>query len=129
MIFLDSSYIKGLVIKRDSHKEFSNYISPYLKNETKVINITVVVEVLNALKKNNFRGNIKEIIIELCKVDILDWLTKEDYRLAMEKFRFYNGSINFSDCTILVSMEKYGITRIVTTDSDFDKVRGFERIC
>ena len=100
-----------------------------MKNEKKVINITVVVEVLNALKKNNFRGNIKEIIIELCKVDILDWLTKEDYRLAMEKFRFYNGSINFSDCTILVSMEKYGITRIVTTDSDFDKVRGFERIC
>ena len=128
MIFLDSSYIKGLIIKRDSHNEFSNYIRPYLKKETKVINITVIVEVLNTLKRNNYQGNVDDIISELCNVDILDWLTKEDYKSAMEKFKFYNGSINFADCTILVTMEKYRITRIVTTDSDFAKINGIQKI-
>ena len=128
MIFLDSSYIKGLIIKRDSHKEFSNNVRPYLKNETKVINVTVFVEVLNALKQNNYQGSFDEIIQELCNLDVFDWLTYDDYRAAFEKFRFYNGSVNFADCTILVTMEKYGINRIVTTDSDFAKIKGLHRI-
>lgn len=128
MIFLDSSYIKGLMIKRDYHKEFSNNIRPFLKNETKVINITVFVEVLNALKKNNFQGSINDIINQLFNLDIFDWLSAEDYKSAAEKFKYYNGSINFADCTILVTMEKYGITKIVTTDSDFEKIRGIRRI-
>ena len=128
MIFLDSSYIKGLIIKKDSYKDFSYFIKPFLRNETKVINITVIVEVLNSLRKNNYKGNIEDIIGELCNVDILDLLSKDDYKKAMEKFRFYDGSINFADCTILVSMEKYGITRIVTTDSDFAKIKGLHRI-
>lgn len=128
MIFLDSSYIKGLILKRDPYENFSNNIRPYLKNETKVINITVLVEVLNALKKNNYRGSIEEVIIELCNLDIVDWLTTDDYLSAIEKFKFFNGSVNFADCTILVSMEKYGISKIVTTDSDFGNIRGIRRI-
>ena len=128
MIFLDSSYIKGLIIKKDSYKEFSNNIRPLLKSETKVINITVIVEVLNSLKKNNYEGSIEEIIGELCNVDIVDWMTKEDYKAAMEKFKFYNGAINFADCTILVTMQKHGINKIVTTDSDFEKINGLNRI-
>lgn len=128
MIFLDSFYLKGLIIKRDPYCDFSNSIKPFLKNETKVINITVVVEVLNALKKNNYHRNVEEIICQLFSRDILDWLSDEDYGAAIEKFKFYNGSINFADCTILVSVEKYGISKIVTTDSDFANIRGLQRI-
>ena len=117
-----------MIIKRDSHKEFSNSIKPFLKKETKAINVTVFLEVLNALRRNNYQGDIDEIIQELCNLDVFDWLTCEDYRIALEKFRFYNGSVNFADCTILVTMEKYGITRIVTTDSDFAKIKGLRRI-
>ena len=106
MIFLDSSYIKGLIIKRDSHKGFSNNIRPFLVNDTKAINITVLVEVLNSLKKNNYHGSFERIIQELCSLDVFDWLTLDDYMAAVEKFKFYNGSINFADCTILVTMEK-----------------------
>ena len=128
MIFLDSSYIKGLIIKRDSHYKFSNNIRPFLVNYAKAINITVLVEVLNALKKNNYRGSFEDIIHELCSLDVFDWLKLEDYKVAMEKFKFYNGAINFADCTILVSMEKYGITKIVTTDSGFSKIHGLHVI-
>ena len=128
MIFLDSSYIKSLIIKRDPYKDFSKNVEPILINETKVINVTVIVEVLNTLKRNNYKGSIEDIIGELCNVDIVDWLTKEDYKLALDKFKFYNGSINFADCTILVTMEKHKITRIVTTDSDFAKIKGIQKL-
>lgn len=128
MIFLDSSYIKGLVIKSDPYEKFSNNIRPHLKDETKAINVTVFVEVLNALKRNNFQGNFDDILNQLCNLDVFDWLSEEDYRAAVEKFKFYNGSINFADCTILVSMEKHNINKIVTTDSDFGKISGIRRI-
>ena len=68
------------------------------------------------------------MILELCNLDIVDWLTTDDYLSAIEKFKFFNGSVNFADCTILVSMEKYGISKIVTTDSDFGNIRGIRRI-
>ena len=128
MIFLDTNYINGLIIKRDSHNNFSKNIRPFLENETKAINITVLVEVLNSLKANNFNGNFDAILSELVNLDIFDYLSVEDYQKAMDLCKFYNFSINFSDCTILVSMEKHGINKIVSNDSDFDKIKGIQRI-
>lgn len=44
MIFLDTNYINGLIIKRDSYNESSKNIKPFLVNETKATNITVLVK-------------------------------------------------------------------------------------
>ena len=128
MIFLDTSYINGLILKRDSYKEFSNNLEPFLKNEEKATNITVLVEVLNSITPTNFQGDLNVLISKFLNLQIFDWLSEEDYRAAMVKFRHFGGAVNFADCTILVSMEKYGITKIVTTDSDFEKVRGLRII-
>ncbi len=96
----------------------------FKKNETKAINISVLVEVLNSPKKNNYHSNFEKLIKDLCNLDIFYWLTFDDYKTAMDKFRFYNNSINFIYCTILISMKKYGISKIVTTDSSFSKIHG-----
>ena len=128
MIFLDTNYINGLIIKRDSYNDFSRNIKPFLDKETKTTNITVLVEVLNSLKLNNFNGSFEGILHELSHLDVFDYLSIEDDRKAMRLYKFYNFSINFSDCTILVSMQKHGISKIITTDSDFDKIRGIPRI-
>lgn len=128
MIFLDTNYINGLIIKKDSCNNFSKNIRPFLKNDAKATNITVLVEVLNSLKKNNFNGSFDVIVNELTNLDIFGYLSFEDYQKAMDLCKFYNFSINFSDCTILVSMEKHKINKIVTNDSDFDKIKGIQRI-
>ena len=128
MIFLDTNYINGLIIKKYSCNDFSKNIRPFLKNDAKATNITVLVEVLNSLKENNFNGSFDVIIQKLVNLDIFDYLSIEDYHKAMDLCKFYNFSINFSDCTILVSMEKYKINKIVTNDSDFDKIKGIQRI-
>lgn len=56
MIFLDTSYINGLILKRDSYNNFSSSIKPFLNHETKATNITVLVEVLNSITPTNFQG-------------------------------------------------------------------------
>ena len=126
MIFLDTSYINGLILKNDSYQEISNQLRYFLKNETKATNITVLVEVLNSINQNNFQGSIEDLINHLLDFQVFDFLTVSDYESARVLFNYYNRSIDFSDCTILQSMQNHGITRIASFD--FDKIRGIQRI-
>lgn len=128
MIFLDSSYIKGLILKNDDYNQYSKRIKPFLKHETKVINTTVFLEVLNAVKVNNYDNDINILLNCLVELDIFDFLTMDDYRSSMLWFNYYGKSINFADCTIINTMVNHKINRIASFDSDFDKIKGFERI-
>ena len=62
MIFLDTSYIISLIMDNDPYYYLSEKIEPYLVNETKITNITVLVEVLNSINSYNFHGDINELI-------------------------------------------------------------------
>ena len=128
MIFLDTSYINGLILTNDVHSSFSRNIKQSLEKEAKVINITVLLEVFNSVNRYNFFGNLDDLRNCLLNLNVFDFLTDEDYIKAFELFKFYNKSINFADCTILQTMQNYGITRIASFDSDFDKIKGIRRI-
>lgn len=128
MIFLDSSYLIGLVIKRDTHGDKSLKLESEIEDETKLINNTVFNEVLNSLTPNNSHYSIDELLRFLSSFDI-DFLTSDDYDEAVESFKYYNLGINFSDCTILHSMAKNDVDTIVSFDKDFDKIKGIRRIC
>lgn len=128
MIFLDTSYINGLILNKDTYATLSRSIKPILEKETKVTNITVLLEVLNSVDKYTFFGDSDDLKNQLLNLNIFDFLTDEDYERAFELFKFYNRSLNFADCTILQTMQNYGITRIASFDSDFDKINGIERV-
>lgn len=128
MIFLDSSYIKGLIVKNDDYNHISKRIKPLLKYETKVINSTVLIEVLNSIKLKNYEDDMNNLLITLLNLEVFDFLTLDDYHESMKWFGYYGRSINYSDCTIINSMMKHKIRRIASFDSDFDKIEGFERI-
>lgn len=128
MIFLDTSYINGLILNKDTYASLSRSMKPILEEETKVTNITVLFEVLNSVDKYNFLGDLEDLKNQLLNLNIFDFLTDEDYERAFELFKFYNRSLNFADCTILQTMQNHGITRIASFDSDFDKINGIERI-
>ena len=128
MIFLDTSYINSLIIKNDPYRQYAKNIQPLLETEAKITNITVLIEVFNSISPYNFFGDVNELKNYLLNIYDFDFLTEEDYERAFEFFNYYNRSVNFSDCTILVSMQKHGIGRIASFDADFDKISGFERI-
>lgn len=127
MIFLDSSYLIGLILKNDSFSYNSHHIAPYLEKENKIINNTVFNEVLNSLASNNFNNDLPYIKKLLFSFNI-DILTYDDYKDSFDLFEFYNFSINYSDCTILNTMQNYNINKIASFDSDFDKIKGVKRI-
>ena len=99
-----------------------------LKHDAKVINLTVLIEVLNSVRKNNYEKDIEKLLECLLDMDVFDFLDISDYEDAMELFKYYDRSINFSDCTIINTMVNHKITKIASFDTDFDKVKGFSRI-
>ena len=60
MIFLDSTYLIGLMIDNDDYHEQSHQLRPIIDKERKLINNAVLVEVLNSLKKNNHKLGLDE---------------------------------------------------------------------
>ena len=125
---MDSSYLIGLIIDNDQHHTKAVELKPYLKNEKKLINNTVLVETLNSIKRTNHSIDTDEIVNSILKLDGIDFLTKNDYFKSLELFNYYNQSINYSDCTILYTMQQYSLNTIVSFDSDFDKVSTINRI-
>ena len=127
MIFLDSTYLIGLILKNDSLYYKSHLLKSYLDDENKIINNTVFNEVLNSVTSNNSHYDLNHIKRLLLSFNI-DFLTSDDYLDSFDIFEYYNFSVNFSDCTILNTMQNYNINQIASFDSDFDKIKGVKRI-
>ena len=51
MIFLDSSYLIGLIIDNDQYHIKATELKHFLKNEKKIINNTVLLKQLTVLKE------------------------------------------------------------------------------
>lgn len=128
MIFLDSSYLIGLIIDNDQHHLKATELKPFLKHEKKIINNTVLVETLNSINRTNHTLETESIINSILKIDKIDFLTKKEYFKSLELFNYYNQGINYSDCTMLYTMQANNVNKIVSFDNDFDKVNGINRI-
>jgi predicted nucleic acid-binding protein len=127
MIFLDSSYLIGLILKNDSYSYNSHHMVHYLEKENKIINNTVFNEVLNSLSSNNFNNDLPYIKNCCFHLILIFWLMMI-IGIRLIFLSSINVSINFSDCTILNTMQNYKINKIASFDSDFDKIKGVKRI-
>lgn len=126
MIFVDTTFLIALLIKTDPLHEKALEISETIR-ERKVINNTVLNETLSAFtgKGGKAGKELYQVILEMFDIIYLD---EKDYENAIDIYLNFNSSINYSDCTILSSMVKNKINRIVTFDSDFNKIKGINVI-
>lgn len=126
MIFVDTSFLISLLVKTDSHHEKALKIAESI-HERKVINSTVMNETLNAFtgKGGKIGKELYRIIEEMFDIE---YLNQSDYEHAMEIYLHFDSSINFSDCTILSTMIRNKIDKIISFDSDFEKVKGIKII-
>jgi hypothetical protein len=114
------------MLKQDRNYKKASDLKTTIFNERIIINNTVLSEVLNSFNKYNSL-NLEHNVNNMFKFDI-DYLTEDDYKKALTYYRYYNTAINFSDCTILVTMNKYNTDKIVSFDSDFNKIKGIINI-
>ena len=128
MIFLDTTYIIALINENDIHHKKALKLMEEMDYEKKMINSVVLVEVLNILDKRNTQKDIDNIVKKLYGLDKIHCINSGNIKNSINILKFFNGSINFADCTIIDTMITYRITEIISFDDDFDKVKGIKRI-
>ena len=127
MIFVDTSFLLSLLLKSDVNHYKALELSDTI-NENKMINSTVLTETFNAF--NGVGGKTGVSLYDNFKEMFdIDFLTLQDYDDAMDIYLAYDSSINFSDCIILKTMQKFNLSKIATFDSDFKKIKGLDIIC
>lgn len=128
MMFVDSCYIIALMNTKARKHEEAVTLLQLIENESTLINSTVILEILNNLNKKRYENVRQEVINLLYEMDNIHYLTQEDYANALNLCKQYDYSVNYSDCTIIKTMEKYNVSNILSFDGDFDKVKGINRI-
>ncbi len=120
MIFLDSTFILALIFEDQKKHERAKEIYKLIANETKIINNTILMEILNSIKPHHQLDSTKILNI-LLNVGEVHFLTKEEYIVAEKMFKYYNYALNYQDCMILKTMQNFQTNRIATFDSGFKK--------
>ncbi|MBE6489188.1 MAG: type II toxin-antitoxin system VapC family toxin [Methanosphaera stadtmanae] len=127
MYFIDSSFLISLLTENEKNNQHSCEISENI-NEYRVINNIVLSETLNGIRRYEKRVDINKIYTIINEVMDIKYLKKSDYEEAINIYSYYNGSINYSDCLILKTMQDNNINKILSYDDDFDKINGLQRI-
>jgi len=127
LYFIDSSFLISLLTENEKNNQHSCEISENI-NEYRVINNIVLSETLNGIRRYEKRVDINKIYTIINEVMDIKYLKKSDYEEAVNIYSYYNGSINYSDCLILKTMQDNNINKILSYDNDFDKINGLQRI-
>lgn len=128
MIFVDSCYIIALMNTKARKHEAALTLLELIENEATLINSTVLLEITNNLNKKRYENVRKDVLELLYGMDNIHYLNKEDYDKSLDLCKHYGFSVNYSDCTIVKTMEKYKVNNILSFDGDFDKIKGINRI-
>ncbi len=128
MIFVDASFFIAAINKKDQWHDQAGEILPTIRAEEKVTSGLILSEsvtLVGALFGGKIGLNLFNYIIDNHEIYYPD---KELSFNAMETFLKYDGTLSFADSVSLKIMADFGIEKIVSFDSDFDKVKGIQRI-
>ncbi|MEM1569767.1 MAG: type II toxin-antitoxin system VapC family toxin [Thermoproteota archaeon] len=127
-IFLDSCFLIYLNVMTDEARRPLEELFKKLLGEELFINMLVVDEVLYISKKYGVPYDVtfnflRDIILPCTEVIPIE---EEDLKPTEKYLIKYN--LKPSDAVHLATMEKTGISNIVTEDEDFDRVKEVKRI-
>lgn len=128
MIFIDSSFFIAAINKKDQWHQKAGEILPIIRNEEKITSGLILSESVT-LVGSLFGGKtglkLFNYILDNHEVRYVD---KELSFNSMNTFLKYDGILSFADSVSVEIMRDLQIERIVSFDSDFDKVDNIIRI-
>lgn len=129
MILVDSSFFIALADRKDQWHVQAKKLQVSLAGETIIISDLIVAEAVTIIGKRS-RGKAGEhlyhFFIDNCDIIFVD---EQILKGGMSVFLRYDGTLSVSDAVSVSIMVKKDIDRILSFDSDFDKVDGISRLC
>ncbi len=128
MIFVDSSFFIALVDRKDQWHPAAKAVLPVLNDETIIISDLIIAESVTIIGRRS-GGKVGEQLyhyfIDNCDLVFID---EKILKGSMSVFLRYDGTLSVSDSASVFIMMGKNIDRILSFDSDFDKVAGIVRI-
>lgn len=127
MIFADSSYFIAIVREKDRWHKDALKLTEKIK-ESLLISELIISEsitMVGSLEGGKAGKILYEYFIDNCRIEFMN---EEMLEKAMDTFLKYNGSISLADASSIEIMKKHGVNKIISFDSDFDKVNEIDRI-
>jgi len=129
MILVDASFFIALADRKDQWHVQAKKLHASLASETIIISDLIVAEAVTIIGKRS-RGKAGEYLyhffIDNCDIIYVD---ESILKGGMSVFLQYDGTLSVSDAVSVSIMAKKDIDRILSFDSDFDKVDGITRLC
>jgi predicted nucleic acid-binding protein len=125
MIFGDSSYFIATIRKKDRwHNDALN-----LKIKEQFLISELIISESITLVGSFEGGKVGKILynyfLDNCRIEYLD---EEMMEKSMDTFLKYDGTLSLTDSSSIEIMKKHDVKKIISFDSDFDKVQEIIRI-
>jgi len=129
MILVDSSFFIALADRKDQWHVQAKKLQASLVGETVIISDLIVAEAVTIIGKRSggkAGEHLYNFFIDNCDIIFSD---EQTLKGGMSVFLRYDGTLSVSDAVSVNIMETKHIERILSFDSDFDKVKGITRLC
>lgn len=129
MILVDSSFFIALVDRKDQWHVQAKKMQTSLAGETVIISDLIVAEAVTIVGKRSggkAGEQLYHFFIDNCDIIYVD---ESILKGGMSVFLQYDGTLSVPDAVSVSIMAKKDIDRILSFDSDFDKVDGITRLC
>ena len=127
MIFVDSSFFIGLTDAKDQWHENALKVRVKIHEDMVVSDLVISESVTSIGNRSGGKAGVKlyDFFIDNCQIEYTD---ENLLRESMEAYIKYDGKLSVADSASIVIMKELGISKIISFDSDFDKVRGIKRV-
>jgi predicted nucleic acid-binding protein len=127
LILADSSYFIALADQKDQWHERARELSNKANNDLVVTDLILSesVTAVGARGRGKAGMALYEYIVDNCEVV---YVTKDVLEGAMDVYLKYDGTLSVADAVSVLVMDSRYIKRILSFDSDFDKVENITRL-
>jgi uncharacterized protein len=128
MIFVDSSFFIALALKNDHWHPQAKKLAPIVEESDKIISDLVLSESVTMVgsmgggKKGKL---IYDYLMDNCNVVYADHGICDN---SIHIYLKYDGVLSFADSVSVELMNQNKIKKIISFDSDFDKINTIERV-
>jgi uncharacterized protein len=127
VIFVDSSYFVAIVDRKDRWHRAALKLSTSLSKGLLVSDLVIAeaVSVVGHRGGTRAAGNLYEFLMESCEVEYVDSKILGE---AMNYYEQFDAHLGLSSCTSVAIMARRGVSKIVSFDPAFDRVKTIERV-
>lgn len=125
MIFADSSYFVARSKKDD--RWHNDALNLKIKEQFLVSELIMSesITLVGSFAGGKSGRTLYDFFLDNCKIEYLD---EEMMEKSMVTFLKYDGSLSLADASSVEIMKKHGVRKIISFDSDFDKIQEIVRI-